>query len=78
MAAMKQIHSAKGAFVPDMAQRPGDRHIINQLRSKIWGGKRTKKEYVTMLLSERKDLHDDLKAILKESNDSGEGCVVRG
>ena len=42
------------------------------------GGKRTKKEYVSMLLADRTDLHDDLKAILKESDESGEGFVVRG
>ena len=78
VAAMKQIGAAKGAFVPNLAQRPGDRHIINQLNSKIWGGKRTKKEYVSMLLKDRTDLHDDLKAILKESDESGEGFVVLG
>ena len=40
--AMKQIHTAKGAFVPDLAQRPGDRHIMNTLKSKIWGGEEDK------------------------------------
>ena len=75
---MKQIHTAKGAFVPDLAQRPGDRHIMNTLKSKIWGGKRTKREYTKILLADRTDLHDDLKAILKESDESEEGFVVRG
>ncbi|KAL7534623.1 hypothetical protein ACHAXR_006003 [Thalassiosira sp. AJA248-18] len=65
--AMKQIHAQKGAFVPNLAQRPGDRHITNQLKSKIWGGKRTKKEVVHMLFADRKDLHADLMAILNET-----------
>ena len=64
--AMKQIYKQEGAFVPDIAQRPGDRHIINQLKSKIWGGKRTKKEAYHILFADRDDLHDDLKAILAE------------
>ncbi|KAL7554754.1 hypothetical protein ACHAWF_018297 [Thalassiosira exigua] len=40
--AMKQIHKQKGAFVPDLAQRPGNRHIVNEMKSKIAGGARTK------------------------------------
>lgn len=55
---MKQIHKQKVTFVPDLAQRPCDRHIINQLKIKIWGGAMKKKEIV--------DLHADLKQILEE------------
>ena len=67
--AMHQIMASKGAFVPNLAQRPGDRHIINQLKSRIWGGKRTKKAYVAMLLQDRKDLHADLKSLMKERDE---------
>ena len=55
-------------FVPDLAQRPGDRHIISQLKSRIWGGKRTKKEAMHILFADREDLHPDLKAILSEES----------
>ena len=44
--AMVQIHRQKGAFVPNLVQRPGDHHIINQLKSEIWGGKRTEPIFV--------------------------------
>jgi len=64
--AMKKIFDQKGAFVPDLAQRPGERHIINQLKSKIWGGKRTKSEAMHILFADRDDLHSELKAILAE------------
>ena len=73
---MKQIFKNKGAFVPDLAQRPGERHIINQLKSKIWGGKRTKKEVLHILFADREDLHKDLKAILAEESARKEGAVV--
>ena len=74
--AMKQIFKNKGAFVPDLAQRPGERHITNQLKSKIWGGKRTKKEVLHILFADREDLHKDLKAILAEESARKEGAVV--
>ena len=59
---MKKIHAQKGAFV---------RHIIKGLRSKIWGGKRTKKE-VILCFADRSDMYDDLKAILEEGYSSDE------
>ena len=67
---MKQIHKQKGAFVPDLAQRPGDRHIINLLKSKIWGGKRVKKQQTAELFGNRDDLHGDLKSILAEMDEA--------
>ena len=66
VASMHQIYKAEGAFVPGLAQRPGKRHIINHIKSQIWGGKRTKKEVVATLFADREDLHADLKALLEE------------
>ena len=63
---MHQIYKAEGAFVPGLAQRPGKRHIINIIKSQIWGGKRTRKEVVATLFADRVDLHADLKALLEE------------
>ena len=74
ISSMHQILKAKGVFVPGLAQRPGDRHIINKIKSKIWGGKRTVKEMVTMLFAERDDLHSDLKDLLAEADARGEGA----
>ena len=73
---MKQIAAQKGAFVPDLAQRPGDRHIINTLKSKVHGGKRTKEEMIHILFADREDLYDDLKAILAEESTRQAEVVV--
>ena len=71
VAAMRLIHAQKGAFVPDLAQRPGDRHIVNQLKSKINGGPRIKKERLRRL-KDREDLHSGLKTLV-EDRAAGEG-----
>ena len=61
--AMKRIHAQKGAFVPNLAQRPGVRHIVSELRSENLGGPRTKNMNITMLISDRQDMHADLKEV---------------
>ena len=73
--AMVQIHKQKGAFVPNLAQRPGDRHIINQLKSEIWGGKRTKMETLK-LFAAMENLHADLKGILEDDRKATEAAAV--
>ena len=57
------INSRKPGF---LAQRPGDRHIVNEMKSKIWGGKRTKKEVCAVLFSDMEDLHKDLLQLVEK------------
>ena len=64
--AIKLFAKHEGAFVPGIAQRPGDRHIVNEMKSKIWGGKRTKKEVCAMLFSDMEDLHKDLLQLVEK------------
>ena len=62
---MRLIHAQKGAFVPDLAQRPGDLHIVNKLKSKINGGPRMKKERLRGL-ADHDDLYNCLKTIVED------------
>ena len=67
--ACKEIHEAKGAYVPGLAGGcvPGHRHTaMSQKTSSNYGGKRTHLEYDPTVLE--KTLHEDLIAILNESH----------
>ena len=67
--AMRIIKDAKGAFVDDLAQRPGKRHIVSSIPSNIRGGKRVKKIITNASFTDRSDFHSDLKMILKDAAD---------
>lgn len=67
--ASKEIHKAKGAYIPGLAggHVPGHRHTAtSQKTSSNHGGNRTRLEYDPTVLE--KTLHEDLIAILNESH----------